>query len=181
MQTLLPPPPPPDEALAEVFQYTPKDLRANQRGSISERQQERMRARHADSVGLTKGFFTFVAVIGVVGSGLAALNEGIPLWQMWLAVLIGLLCWSGLAWIILAYSHRRMEQTIAAGEVAQISGTLHLKREGHKPTLHYFCVGGRCFSIDANDHYKLERSRVGGQRATVYYTARWEWVLAVEL
>ncbi|RRR74505.1 MAG: hypothetical protein EI684_06895 [Candidatus Viridilinea halotolerans] len=178
---MLPQPLPPNEALAEVFQYTPADLRANRRGTISERQKGRMRARHADTVGLMEGFFTFVAIIGVLGSGAAALSNGIPLWQMWLAVLVGLLFWVGLAWAILAYSRRRMEQTIAAGKVATISGTLHLMRAGSKPVHHYFCIGTRRFSIDTADYLKLERSKVDGQRATVYYTTRWEWVLAVDL
>lgn len=169
------------EVLADVFQFTPSDLRINQRGIISERQKGRMHAGHEDSVGLTRGFFIFIGIIGLLGSGAAALNEGIPLLEMWKAVLVSLLLFGAIAWAILTVGRKRMEHTIEEGHVAQVSGTLHLRIEGSRPKNHYFCVGARKFSIDSSAYRRLAQGKVGGQQATVYYTTRWEWILSVDL
>lgn len=169
------------EALVQVFQYSDADIRANRKGIITNDQIELMRAKHADDRDLARLGFLFIAGIGYLGSGVAAIQEGIPILEMWGWVSLALFLLVLAIWFMLAFSRAKLDRTIRAGKVGEVSGPLWLKMEGNKPRVHYLCVGQYRFQIEAREYFYLSRFDMGGWSAMLYYTSPWVKVLSLEL
>ncbi|MBP1464424.1 hypothetical protein EYB53_001765 [Candidatus Chloroploca sp. M-50] len=168
-------------ALQAGFNFTPADLRANQQGRITERQERRMREQHQDTIRISRGFFIFVMIIGYLGSGLAALTEGLSLIQMWGWISFGFLCLYGFVWTVIFFDRRQLERTLRDGGLAQTRGPLRLVVRQDKTPSYYFYVGAHEFSIDHAAYTRLQRGNLDGQQALVYYTKRWRWVLSAAI
>lgn len=179
-----------EEALQHIFRFTDADLRSNRLGILSESQKQRMRDKHEDDVHLTRLALVFLAVIGLLGSGAAAIQEGIPLVQMWMGVGLSMVIFGGFAWLVLHYSRARMERTIAGAKAEWVRGEIFFteRYDGGKTPAHYLAIGKKEFSLSNNGYsahrqtsYQLNQLVTRGQRATVYYAHPWEYVLSVEL
>ncbi|WP_129670795.1 hypothetical protein [Candidatus Chloroploca sp. Khr17] len=140
-----------------------------------------MREQHQDTIRLTREFFSFIMIIGYLGSGAAALTEGLSLLEMWGWVSFGFLCFSGFAWAIIFFDRRQLERTLRDGDLAQIRGSLRLVMRQNKTPSYYFSVGAHEFSIDHAAYTRLKRGNLDGQQALVYYTRRWRWVLSAAI
>lgn len=171
----------PQEALEMVFKFTEADLRSNHLRTLTDAQRQRMLAKHQDDVSLTRSALLVLTVIGLLGSTGAAIQEGIPLVEMWGAVLFGMTVFAVLAYLILKYSRKRLERTIRASVVEHASGLIRLTVEEHKPRTHYFWVGPVKFEVSQYEYFLLGRVPLAGRQATVYYTTPWQYVLSVHL
>ncbi|MCA9911899.1 MAG: hypothetical protein KC496_01055, partial [Anaerolineae bacterium] len=121
------------------------------------------------------------AVIGFLGSSAAAVNEGIPLLQMWAGLTITIGAIGAVLWIILTYNRAQMYRTIRDGALHKVRGRIQLLREGHKPASYYFCVGSQKFTIFQHDYFLLDQAEVANHEVVVYYTTRWRTILSIEL
>ncbi len=171
----------PQEAVEMVFRFTDADLRSNHLRTLTDAQRQRMLSKHKDDVSLTRSALLVLTVVGLLGSTGAAIQEGIPLIQMWGAVIFSMTVIAVVAYLILKYSNKRLERTIDASEVKRADGPIRLIVEGHKPRTHYFCVGSVKFEVSQYEHFLLRRVPLEGQQARVYFTTPWVYVLSVEL
>lgn len=144
------------EALEVMFQFTEADLRSNRRRILSDAQRQRMLDKHKDDANLARLAFIFFAVIGFAGSGFAALQEGIPLLDMWSSVVVGIMVIGLFIGGVLAYSRSRLQRTLKSAEVHQIHGSLSFtsRREGKTPTF-YLCVDKKEFLLTVNGYYRM--------------------------
>jgi hypothetical protein len=166
-------------------------LELNHQGILSEAQKDRMRARHKDDVRLTMTGLAAFGVIGLLGSGAAAWQEGIPLIEMWTGLVITLTMIGLVVALILFYNKARLQRTIKASQVELVHGELAFfsQREGSNTSTYYLSVGARRFSLTGNGFNamtfstknRLNELVLPGQQATVYYTQPWEYVLSIEL
>lgn len=140
------------ETLNDIFNFTEADLLFNRQGMLSDIQKQRMQAKHTDDVHLAQLALTFLAGIGLLGGSAAALQEGIPLVQMWAGMALGMLVIGGFIWLMLYYSRARMQRTIEAAKVEWVSGEIFFmeRREGSKTITRYMVVGNREFSLTSN-------------------------------
>ena len=168
-------------ALSTVFQFTDADLRANRKGTISAAQKQTMQEKHEDNIELAQIGIIFITVIGFFGSGLAAIEDGLPLFEMWAWMTFTLLLVNGVVWLIFRYNHTRLTRTIQKEVIEQVRGPMFVTTEGGKDRTYYFCIGSQRFDITFTDHSLLKRFIMPGQQATVYYTSGWRHVLSVEL
>lgn len=167
--------------LCQVFEFTEDDVAANRNGEISGAQQQRMERKHHDDTRMAWIGLVIFALIGLFGSGAAAVQEGIPLLEMWTGLVITVAFIGAVLWIILMYNRFQMYRTIRDGALRKVRGTIQLAREGHKPTSYYFCVGTQKFSILQREYALLDRSDVANHEAVVYYTTRWRTILSIDL
>lgn len=179
------------ETLNHIFNFTEADLLFNRQGILSDMQKQRMQAKHMDDVSLARLILVSFSIIGLLGSSAAALQEGIPLVQMWSGMALGMLVIGGFIWLMLYYSRTRMRRTIEAANVEWVSGEIFFteRYEGSKMLTRYMVVGNREFSLTSNGFprmpihasYHFNQLVTPGQQATVYYTHPWKYVLSVEL
>lgn len=167
--------------LCQVFEFTEADLAANRNGEISEAQQKRMERTHHEDTQMVRIGILFFAAIGLVGSGLAAIDEGIPLLDMWAGLTITMIFVGVMFWIMLIYNRMRMHRTIHDSALHKVRGKIQLVREGNKPTSHYFCVGSQKFLILQREYFLLKQAEVANHDVVVYYTTRWRTILSIEL
>jgi hypothetical protein len=80
------------DVLCQVFEFTEADIAANRDGELSEAQKQRMERKHLDDSRMAWIGLLIFAVIGFFGSTAAAVNEGIPLLQMWVGLTITIVC-----------------------------------------------------------------------------------------
>jgi len=167
--------------LEDVFRFNQADLRANCRGTISIAQMHRMDEKHEDDARLTYGGLVAVLFIGYAGSGAAALQGGLSIWEMWRWVTVALLMLFLFAWILLHFNGAKMRRTLRQGTVKQAGGPVRLIREGGKSRLHYFAVGPQHFEITEFEYFRLTQHPLDGREATVYYALPWRRVLSIAL
>ena len=168
------------DALCQVFEFTDADIAANRNGELSDAQKQRMERKHHDDSRMTWIGLLIFAVIGFFGSTAAAVNEGIPLLQMWGGLTITIVCIGAVLLIVLMYNRAQMYHTIRDGALHKVRGRIQLIREGHKPTSYYFCVGSQRFTIFERDHFLLNQAEVTNYEVVVYYTTRWRTILSIE-
>lgn len=179
------------ETLQEIFQFTETELTFNRRNILSDSQRKRMLAKHENDRQLARFVLLFLGGIGFLGSGAAALNEGIPLLEMWTALAITLIFFGAVVWLVLYYSRAKLERTVETAEVKQVSGRLFFtsRRNEGKTSTHYMIVGNKEFPLMGNGlnssrvytSYELNQLITPGQHMTVYYTEPWVYVLSLEL
>ncbi|MBI1297848.1 hypothetical protein GC175_23175 [bacterium] len=169
------------DLLQDLFRFNQADLRANRRGNISEAQKQRMDEKHEDDARLTYGGLIAILLIGYAGSGAAALQGGLSIWEMWRGVTVSLLVLFLFAWILLHFNGMKMRRTLREGAVKQVSGPMRLIREGGKSRSHYFAVGPQRFEITEFEYFRLKQHPLDGRQATVYYALPWRRVLSVAL
>ena len=168
-------------ALSTVFHFTDADLHTNRKGTISAAQKQTMQDKHTDNIEIAQIGIIFITVIGFFGSGLAAIVDGLPLFEMWAWMTFTLLLTNTVVWLILRYNYARMSRTIQKEVIEQVRGPMFVTTEGGRDRRYYFCVGGQRFKITFSDYSLLERFITPGQQATAYYTSGWRHVLSVKL
>jgi len=168
------------DVLCQVFDFTDADIAANRNGELSDAQKQQMERKHYDDSRMAWIGLLIFAVIGFFGSSAAAVNEGIPLLQMWGGLTITIVFIGAFLWLILMYNRAQMYRTIRDGALQKVRGRIRLVREGHKPASYYFCVGSQRFTIFQHDYFVLNQAEVTNHEVVVYYTTRWRTILSIE-
>lgn len=148
---------------------------------MSAAQKQRIQDKHFEDSRAAWMFLLFITGIGLLGSTGAAINEGIPLVEMWLGLAISMLTIGVFIGALIVYYRAQMYRTIRDGQFAQEHGHIWLTHEGGKDRIHYFQVGRQRFQITRQQYSQLKRAEVARCEAIVYYTTRWRRILSVDL
>lgn len=173
----------PQNALARTFTFTPEDLAANRRGTISKNQEKRMGDKQSSNVRMAWTGFALFFGIGLLGFSAEIIRNdemGIDalLWYFLVVILVGSIV------LAVIYYHRwRLKRTLSHGKAEQVNGRIFLTKErGEKTYNYYFQVSDKRFDIDKIKQFDcLIRAGVAGRDATLYISSPWESILSIEL
>lgn len=169
--------------LAEVFEFSSADIKANRQGMLTGAQRERITRKHYVNSRTAWTIFAIIFGLGFLGFSAAMIQSG-DMGTQAVLMYLGVTVFFGLIveGYILFYRYQ-LKRTLRDGNVKAVQGKIRLIRErAEKTTNWYFGVDKYRFRIEQYQHrVLLQESGVVGREAIMYVSTPWRGLMSVVL